>query len=227
MNDIPKVNNLLLSWKLQVERNEKMHRSRALCFRTLYYCLGVPATILSGLFTASSLTTIHQCTSLIALCIIQSIAGALVTVLIGIQTYMQLTTRFEQNKFASDRYQALLRTIETTLNTENKGDELNNIQRIFDDIVSTSPVLPVERKHRKYSFFNILRYEKDVDVVKTKHVVKDVDVDVVNNVGEANDVVKTEDEVWIDIALEENMKKFRINPELQYQIDRLTNQNIN
>ena len=158
---------------------------------------------------------------------------------------MQLTTRFEQNKFASDRYQALLRTIETTLNKENKGDEINNIQRIFDDIVSTSPVLPVESKHRKYSFFNILRYEKDVDVDEVKHV--DVNVNVVKDVDEVKhvdevktvvkttikdvDVVKTKtkhvDEVWIDIDLEENIKKFRINPELQYQIDRLTNQNIN
>jgi hypothetical protein len=137
---------LLNSWKEVIDSNEYIHRIKALRYRKLYFMLGIPATIFSGLFTASSLASLTQCEKYYELCVAQAIISAITTGLVGIQTYMQMSTQYTDNKTASDRYQALSRTIETYLiSSENLSPEIiSNIRGIFDDIVQTSPLVATD-----------------------------------------------------------------------------------
>ncbi len=231
MNNLPtEVNKLLRSWRSQIEKNENLHRGKAIRFRNLYYGLGVPGTILAGLFTASSLAGIPQCTgTFFVLCIVQSILGAIVTGLFGVQTYMQLMSRFFNHKLASDRYLALLHTIETVLGTTSSEDPatiLTNIQRVYDDIITTSPIIPAN-KILKYSVFDReTRSKSKKEVVLKKSAEMDIETGCPpaskEELKKVNDYDTDDEEAepCIDVDLAERMTQYYIDPELQYQLDR-------
>lgn len=232
-NNLPtEIEKLLKSWRHQIEKNENKHRKNALWFRRGYYGLGVPATLLSGLFTAGSLASISGCASAyFVLCITQSVCGAIVTGLIGTQTYMQMMSRFMNNKLASDRYQALLRTIEIILNTPNQSDPANilaNIQKTFDDIVTTSPMLPVENTKLKFLVFDrdtrkktVPQSKRSIEEIEEKQPATKEELDKINGY-----VTDEEKEICIDEDVAERMSEFYIDPELKYQMDRLYENNV-
>lgn len=223
-NNLPsEINKLLINWKEKIEKREKIHRKKAIRFRRAYYIIGIPATILSGLTTVGELSMINECSSnLIWSCILQSILGTIITILVGIQTVVPMMTRFTENKTASDRYQALLRTIETILATKNKGDPaniLNNVRDVFDDIVKVSPISNDDDMILKYSIFDRETRQKSEHQLKKRS----------NNLKPATEeeltkINKGSEDVCIDIDLDEEKKNFYVDPELRYQIDRF-NQN--
>ncbi len=223
-NLLPEINKLLRTWKIQIEKNEKLHRKKALVLRKYYYALGIPATILSGLFTTSSLATLPQCysSSLFAICVSESIIGAVATALIGLQTFLQPTERSSDNKGASDRYQTLLRTIDMILITKNKGDPsniLNNIRKTFDDIITTSPVLPVENK-LGYALFDRETRNRSQKIQRPLIHSKPATHDELQKINEYD--TDDEQEVCIDIDLEDQKKHVYFDTELQYQLERLS-----
>ncbi len=254
-NGLPtEVNKLLRTWKRQINKNEKLHRIRALRFRKIYYILGLPATILSALTTTGAIASIPS-SSIMWLSISESIIGIIVTILVGTQTYLQLLTKFNDNKLASDRYQTLLRTIEMVLTTKNEGNPgniLNNIRGVFDDIVSTSPILPVQSKELNYSLFdrkNRTRSSRNLTCeessVNEDDSSKDTDSEgsyILKERCEALEVLKPatieelknendhdtdeEKDVCIDIDLDKQKKTFYPDPELQYQLDRFNDNNV-
>jgi len=217
-NKLPSnVEKLLNSWNTHISENEKIHRTKALSFRKLYYALGISATLLSGLYTISSFSTISNCDPY-AFCIVETIIGAIATTLISVQTYMQLMSRFFNHKIASDRYQALERTIQTILNSKNEGDPANilgNIHNIFDDIVETSPILPVSNGRLKFSIFNRktrtkFQNNQMTDVEKGFSPASKEELE-----------IESKKDICIDQDTAEKMINFHIDPELKYQMDRL------
>lgn len=156
-NNLPsEVNKLLRSWNNQIKKNEKSHRRKALFFRKMYYLLGAPATVISGLTTTGSFVTFQEC-DLMALCAFQAFGSAAVTILVAVQTYLQLMSRYFENKIASDRYQALSRTIETILITPSDSPPaavISSIRQIFDDIVNTSPISSADIQNLEYISFD-------------------------------------------------------------------------
>lgn len=230
----PEVNKLLIAWKKQIDENEKTHKNNALWFRKMYYMLGVPATILSGLSTAGALTILQDCSTLFGICVLQSCISALVTILIGIQTYTQMMTRHMNNKLASDRYQALSRTLQTYLTTPNNPNDtsniLNQVRQTYDDIVNTSPLIPsntldfavFDRTTRSVSERRMSKNEP-ADLPKSEKMPRKSLPPASKE--ELEKMNKLSDQICIDIDLDEEKTKFRLDPRFQYELQRFYDEN--
>lgn len=216
------VNHLLHVWKTNIDNNEKSHRKYAIRYRTIYFALGVPATVLSGLTTTGAIAGLPECwdSGFLPLCVTTVILNVIVTILVGIQTFLQLMNRFFNHKLASDRYQALSRSVDIILSTKNRvedaGQIINNIRSTFDDIVSTSPILSSEQKQLQFSIFNRTTRNATTPIVtppdqqKLPPASKD----------ELEKINKSNEEVCIDIPVPRNPTHDLL---FQYQLGRFLN----
>ena len=216
---------LLQSWREQVSANENTHRMRALYFRMCYYSLGTPAAILSGLVSVSSLYNLSNCVTWF--CIFQAVASSLATILVTVQSYGNVMTRFNNHKLASDRYQALLRTIDTYLVTKNKikdvSNIMNNIRMTFDDIVTSSPLLGnINDTKLDFSLFGKQKRELKEKIEKNKSDELEEIPD--KNTHEHKINEKSEIDTIIDIR--DFKKPFTVDPLFQYHMDRFLDESV-
>lgn len=203
---------LLQSWLSQIIANEKTHKLRALWFRRMYYILGIPASILSGFTTAGLLADMVSCigSALFLWCLTKAIISALVTTLVSVQTYMQLWPRFQDHKLASDRYQVLLKNIQKILVSppnEDPATILGNIQFIFDDIVTTSPIINSNEQYLRYAVKN------DQGIKCGGYSKKRADIEA------GTERTIKNDEVVIGQKFADKMERSYTNPMMSYQLE--------
>ena len=143
--------NLLLSWKENMEANSLLHRKNQVFYSRMKNAFGYPATILSGLYTIGSLTTVQECynSSFFWICVPQIIFGVIVTICLAVLTFGNFDFKGALNKTSSDRYEGAVKEIEVQINSKKPMDStvfLSFIKSKFDDIVSTSPMIENTKK---------------------------------------------------------------------------------
>lgn len=167
--------NLLLSWKQNMEANSLLHRKNQNFYSRMKKGFGYPSFILSSLYTIGSLTTVQQCyySPFFWICVPQIVFGVFVTICVGVLTFGNFDYESALNKSSSDRYESIIREVEVYLNSKKPMDStvfLSFIKSKFDDIVSTSPMIPDTKRKLTFSVprDSVYRIKNDMVLDKEK-----------------------------------------------------------
>ena len=136
---------LLRVWQQQIRINRNSHRSEARKLKKRFYIIGGGGTILGAIVTAVGLTFSQDPNIWVS--IAQNIAIGIVTSLTGLVTFLGDDGNSSKHYEASNRYQALDFLISNILvipkdQRDDAIEVLNSIRGQFDDISSSSPMLP-------------------------------------------------------------------------------------
>ncbi len=146
---------LLRAWQRQTQQNEKLHRKQSTIFSRKFYWIGGTAIVVGSVTSSGEFASFTECSDG-AWCdfkmwfrFILALATVVVTILAGLQTFLGYEGESKNHKEAANKYHALRNVIANILAfpPTQRGDPteiLNSIRNQFEDIINSSPNLPIE-----------------------------------------------------------------------------------
>lgn len=227
---------LLRAWQNQIRTNRNLHAIEARRLKKRFYMIGVGTTVFGAIVTAVGLAFSQNPNMWVS--IPQNVATGFVTALTGVMTFLGDDGNSSKHYEAANRYQALDLLLSNILvipknQREDPIEVLNSIREQFDDITSSSPMLPdtsltddLQWKYKKSSVVISSDHESHNDETRTSSESGDsitINVDLDSHPTSARANLMTNAKMQNELCgITNKNARYGVIAQMQYQLERMS-----